>query len=213
MMGDSGYELLFLQDRLDPGARASEWPACNRIVYVVSGSATIAGQSLGADEGRLGADAIAPVAGDGGAELWRWELWPVAAAPDDPALAMRAPITTLEVGDGWLMRLDSVSFPPGGCAYLHVHQGPGIRCLLEGRIRIDSEGQSTSYGPGEPWFEAGPEPVFAQADESEATRFIRAMVLPRALLGERSIRYVRAEDQDKPKSQSYKIYCDEIVAL
>ena len=40
------------------------------------------------------------------------------------------------------------AFPPGGCAYLHRHQGPGIRCLLEGGIRIDTHGRSTSYGPG-----------------------------------------------------------------
>ena len=37
-----------------------------------------------------------------------------------------------------LMRGDSVAFPPGGCAYLHRHQGPGIRCLIEGGIRIDT---------------------------------------------------------------------------
>jgi len=24
-----------------------------------------------------------------------------------------------------IMRNDSVSFPPGGCAFMHTHQGPG----------------------------------------------------------------------------------------
>ncbi len=47
-----------------------------------------------------------------------------------------------------LMRGDSVAFPPGGCAYTHVHQGPGIRCVIEGGLRIDTHGRSTSYGPG-----------------------------------------------------------------
>ena len=46
------------------------------------------------------------------------------------------------------MRGDSVAFPPGGCAYLHRHQGPGIRCLIEGGIRIDTHERSTSFGPG-----------------------------------------------------------------
>ncbi len=51
----------------------------------------------------------------------------------------------------------SGSAPPGGCAYLHRHQGPGIRCLVEGGIRIDTHGRSTSYGPGGAWYESGPE--------------------------------------------------------
>ena len=33
-----------------------------------------------------------------------------------------------------LMRGDSVAFPPGGCAYRHHHQGPGIRCMIEGGV-------------------------------------------------------------------------------
>ena len=66
------------------------------------------------------------------------------------------------------MRGDSVAFPPGGCAYLHRHQGPGIRCLVEGGIRIDTHGRSTSYGPGGAWYETGPDPVFAQAAPRQA---------------------------------------------
>ncbi len=42
-------------------------------------------------------------------------------------------------------------------------------------------------------------------------RFIRVMVLPRALHGERSIRYVDEADRDKPKRQTYKIFCDEFI--
>src|SRR5205807_8243916 len=106
-----------------------------------------------------------------------------------------------------LMRGDSVGFPPGGCAYLHTHQGPGIRCLIEGGIRIDTHGRSTSYGPGGAWFESGPEPVFAQGAD-RPTRFIRVMVLPRTLLGKSSISYVNEDDKARPKSQQYKIFMD-----
>ena len=109
------------------------------------------------------------------------------------------------------MRGDSVAFPPGGCAYLHTHQGPGIRCLIEGGIRIDTHGRSTSYGPGGAWFESGPEPVFAQGAD-RTTRFIRVMVLPRALIGKSSIAYVNEEDKARPKSQQYKIYVDAPIA-
>ncbi len=111
-----------------------------------------------------------------------------------------------------LLRGDSVAFPPGGCAFLHTHQGPGIRCLIEGGIRIDTLGQSTSYGPGGAWFEAGPHPVFAQAAADRPSRFIRAMILPRALVGKSSIRYVNDADRDRPKSQQYKVFVDVPIA-
>jgi hypothetical protein len=141
---------------------------------------------------------------------------------DDADLALRQATetlvqvhATLDPGAGrlWLMRCDSVAFPPGGCAYTHVHQGPGIRCLKEGSIRIDTEETSRRYGPGEAWFESGPQPVFAQADLALPTRFIRVMVLPRELRGRSSIRYVLAEDQDKPKTQTYRGYCEEPIDI
>ena len=111
------------------------------------------------------------------------------------------------------MRGDSVAFPPGGCAYLHSHQGPGIRCLIEGGIRIDTHGRSTSYGPGGAWYESGPDAVFAQAAADKPSRFIRVMILPRALTGKSSIQYVNEDDKAKPKTQSYKIYADAPIAF
>ncbi|MBV8953516.1 MAG: hypothetical protein JO179_05235 [Solirubrobacterales bacterium] len=108
-----------------------------------------------------------------------------------------------------LMRLDRVDFPPGGVAYLHTHQGPGIRVLLHGEIRIDSEGASHHYRPLEAWFETGPDPVFAAASETDSTAFVRCMILPRRLLGQSSIRYVREEDAAKPKPQRYTVFVDE----
>src|SRR3979409_2612044 len=93
-----------------------------------------------------------------------------------------AALDTLPQGD-LLLRGDSVAFPPGGCAYLHRHQGPGIRCLIEGGIRIDTHGRSTSYGPGGAWYESGPDGVFAQGAMDRASRFVRVMVLPRELIG------------------------------
>ena len=96
------------------------------------------------------------------------------------------------------MRCDSFSFPPGKCAFPHVHPGPGIRYVLEGSIEIDTGGSKTPHAAGEPWFESGPEPVFAQADEHTPTRFIRVMILPRSLVGRSSISYVKDENKDKP---------------
>jgi quercetin dioxygenase-like cupin family protein len=132
-------------------------------------------------------------------------------AAEAPTALLSAPVA-LPDDEGVLMRCDRVDFPPGGVAYLHTHQGPGIRVLLHGSIRIDTGGQSHSYGPLEAWFEPGPEPVYAAASESEPMAFVRCMVLPARLKGHSSIRYVRSEDAEKPKPQRYTVFVDEILA-
>jgi len=53
------------------------------------------------------------------------------------------------------MRCDRVDFPPGGIAYTHTHQGPGIRCLLGGRDPHPGVRCRASRAAGEAWFEAG----------------------------------------------------------
>src|SRR5205809_462948 len=112
--------------------------------------------------------------------------------------------TALSDGEAWS--------GPGGCAFLHKHWGPGIRCLLDGGIRIDTHGRSTSYGPGTPWYETGSDPVFAQAALDRPSRFIRVMVLPRSLLGKSSFQFVNEEDKAKPRVQQYKIFTDLPIA-
>lgn len=190
----------------------------NRIVYLVHGEIEVAGKTYTDDHSWHGRGGASLKAASRGATVWRWELSP---AKTD-AVMLAAPngssnmklISPLSLPDSdLLMRNDSVSFPPGGCAFRHTHQGPGIRCLIDGGIRIDAEGHSASYGPGGAWFEAGPEPVFAQAAADRPSRFIRVMILPASLLGASSIYYVNPEDRDKPKSQTYKSYVDELVSV
>ena len=125
---------------------------------------------------------------------------------------LTAYLETLPKGE-LLMRGDSVGFPPGGVAYRHRHQGPGIRCLVEGGIRIDTHSRSTSYGPGGAWYETGPDPVFAQAAMDRPSRFIRVMILPRALTGKSSLEYLNEDDKTKPKTQQYKIYADAPISF
>lgn len=130
-------------------------------------------------------------------------------APADDAL-LSAELTPTD-GGPFLLRCDRVDFPPGGVAYLHTHQGPGIRVLLFGSIRIDTQGETHTYAPFEAWFEPGPEPVFAATSESEPSAFVRCLVLPRHLQGQSSIRYVRDEDAAKRKPQRYSVFVDELV--
>ena len=86
-----------------------------------------------------------------------------------------------------------------------------MRRLSEGTIRIDTLGNSCSYGPGGAWFETGPDQVFAQADETHDSRFIRTMILPGSLIGSSSLSYVREEDKSKPKSQIYRSFGEVVI--
>jgi hypothetical protein len=205
--------LRLYEDTLANDGAGLSLPARPYMIYVVHGSIVVADRTARRDEGLSGEDAAHIKGGPEGATLWRWEFaadGSPAAPPAGSAVVSHEKFAArLDVlPDGpLLLRGDSVAFPPGGCAYLHRHQGPGIRCLLEGGIRIDTHGRSTSYGPGSPWFENGPEPVFAQATD-RPTRFIRTMILPIAYLGRSSVEYLREEDKAKPKTQSYKIYAD-----
>ena len=189
-------------------------PARPRMVFVVHGTAVVDGTSVAAGEAWHGQHEATLRAGPEGAALWRWDLIGAGDAvppPGGTGLRSREKLTAvldnLPPGE-LLLRGDSVAFPPGGCAFRHTHQGPDIRCLIEGGIRIDTHGRSTSYGPGGAWFEAGPDPVFAQAAADRPSRFIRVMILPRSLLGQSSIRYVHRADRDKPKSQAYRVFVD-----
>jgi hypothetical protein len=146
------------------------------------------------DEARFG-----PARVDGHALVWQLDGTPPTAA------RLRADV---DLPDDALVRCDRVDFPAGGIAYTHTHPGPGIRCLLFGSIRIESGGESHEYGPFEPWFESGPEPVFAAASEREPSAFVRVMVLPREWEGKRTIRYVDPADDEKPKLQRATIFLE-----
>ena len=188
-----------------------------RAIYVSAGSISVDGENVPLDGGVVLTDAATLCAGGDGATVWRWEVRSSNVDADvyghRTTLRLAGRIDPAAIADELLIRLDSVAFPPGGAALLHTHQGPGIRCLREGEIRIDTEGRSSSYCPGGAWFESGPEPVFAQASINVSSRFIRTMVLPRSLLGASSIRYVNDEDRDRPKSQTYRVFSEKPINL
>jgi len=205
--------LRLYEDVLSNEAAEVSLPALPRMIFVTHGSLAVADRTVRDGEAWSGEGAATLKAASGGATVWRWEL--AADNAGNGAVAgkgivsrekLSAELATIPNG-ALLLRGDSVAFPPGGCAYLHRHQGPGIRCLLEGGIRIDTHGRSTSYGPGCPWYESGPDPVFAQAAD-RPTRFIRVMILPVAYVGKSSAEYLNEEDKAKPRVQQYKIFAD-----
>jgi hypothetical protein len=209
-------KLSLFEDVYKNGAVANLPPGI-RMFFVAHGAVMIDGRELQTGSTWFGEGNVSCTGGTEGATVWRWDLSqgeasPIQASDVSTRTKLSATLDTIPKGD-LLFRGDSVAFPPGGTALTHRHQGPGIRCMIEGAIRIETHGRSTSYGPGGAWFETGPDDVFAQADLHRPSRFIRVMVLPRTLLGQSSIRYVREEDKNKPKSQKYEVFIDQPIAL
>ena len=204
-------QLALLEDQLEEGARLS-LAAGHRVVYVVTGRVQIDRSMMRENEARHVSESCT-VQALAAARLWRWELRPDDADGHDAShttVKLARPITLPE--GGALMRADRVDFPPRGIAYTHTHQGPGIRMLLRGRFRVETDGRTLVVEPGQPWFERGPDPVYAESIVDEPTSFVRVMILPAALLGKSSIRYLKPEDQARPKSQTYTVFVDAPLA-
>ncbi len=220
----SGYALRLFEDVLAAAGESAAVPPRHRVVYVVEGRVLVSadGQAgtFAANSAWFGTGSCTVQAGAERARLWRWELVRTPVTDDGVAsgpgvkssLLLRSDIE-LDPTSEYLMRCDRVDFPPGGIAYTHTHSGPGIRCLLRGKIEISVNEEAFSRQPGEPWFERGTDPVLALASSDEPTSFVRAMILPRSLRGRSSIQYVRAEDLDKPKLQVYTRFADEFIDL
>lgn len=218
------YELSLYKDEAAPQARL-HLAASNalRAIYVIHGGLRVrAGDFngvLGGNSAFHTTDAAQLAAG----HLTTWTLrWELTRAGASDALASGEGITSkklltaampLDPGKDYLLRCDRVEFAPDGEALTHTHRGGGIRCLIAGGIDIHTGNSVHRYAPLEPWFEAGPEPVYAKACPTMVTAFARVMILPRELLGKSSIAYVKPEDVDKPKNQKYQVFIDTPIAL
>ena len=221
-MGHTSFCLRIYHDNLTEGAEAT-LPKARRVIYCVSGQASLSApgntQTITGDQAFF-SDGECTVRGDGeGARLWRWEL----VAMSEPRGEIRAKgIKSSDAGNyeieldtsiKRLMRLDRVSFPLGGEALTHIHAAPGVRCQLMGNLLVDSVGHRTRLWPADSWVEHGPDPVYAKASEKELSAFVRVMIVPEEYRGRSTITYVRPEDKDKPKSQSYTRYLEEPITL
>jgi len=208
-------------DRLSARASVGPLSKANRAIYVCEGTVIVRCAGIAAALANncvwQGAGNPSITAGPAGARLLRWELSrgeakPFADADATSELILEAE-PRIEPGADYLMRCDRVDFPPGGVAFTHTHKGSGIRCLQSGRIRIDTQGHDFWVEPGGAWFETGVDPVFAETRQDGTTHFVRVMILPQAVRGKSSITYVKPEDQDKPKTQQYRVFVDEPIDL
>ncbi len=158
------------------------------IIYVWKGSVIINGREVEADSAVYIEDFASIKASPGGVYLWRWEL-----------ISESAPIHLLK-GEGiesvlrksrqvkmfelvptskWLFRLDAIVDNQGSTG-LHSHPGSGIRCLIKGNLRTESEkGESgDNRNPGDCWYEEGAYPLISTTDEGVKATFLRGMILP-----------------------------------
>ncbi len=217
-------QLSLYKDEAAPKA-AIHLPAGNavRAIYVIHGGLRVSTDNfngvLGGNSAFYTSDSLRLSAGNLTTWVLRWELTragaPVALASGEGVTSKKlltAPVH-LDPAKDWLLRCDRVDLPPDGEALTHTHQGGGIRCLLAGAIDIHTNNTAHRYLPLEPWYEAGPDAVYAKAAPNVSTGFARVMVLPRSLIGQSSISYVKAEDLDKPKNQQYQIFIDTPVML
>jgi len=140
-------------------------------------------------------------------------VWQLDATEEEADGALLSRRVELDPFVEWVLRCDRVDFPPGGVAYTHTHPGPGIRYLLHGRLDVHTEGRMSSYGPGGAWFESGPEPVLAESSQHNPTAFVRVLVLPAEWAGQRTIRYVNAADDARPKLQTARIFLEHPLTL
>ena len=183
------FTLRLYDDLFAPNAKTNQGlKAQHSIVYVYRGSATVNGQPLGQNAAMYCKDVASIAAGPEGAAIWRWELVRT-ADPNNIACAdavlsrlrmsRRIRMFELVPTSKWLFRLDCI-YNNRGSTGLHSHPGSGIRCMIEGQLRVQSEkGEcSDNRAPGDCWYEEGGYPLVSTSDPGNTADFLRGMVLP-----------------------------------
>ncbi len=183
------YTLRLYHDTFNPGAEAvPSLEAQHSNVYVFAGSASVNGSTMERDTAAYARDTLHIKAGPLGAKVWRWELVRASEANNlatgegvASRLKMSRHIRMFELvpTSKWLFRLDSIIENQGSTG-LHSHPGSGIRCMIEGQIRIESDkGECADNNlPGDAWYEEGSYPLVSTTDPGNKATFLRGMVLP-----------------------------------
>ena len=65
-----------------------------------------------------------------------------------------------------------IAFPKGFKTPQHVHEGPGPRYVVKGRVRIEEDGQVNEYGPGQVFWESGAVMTAENVSDGEAELII-----------------------------------------
>ena len=178
------FHLRLFDDVYPPGAAVTATrPAPHSILYVFAGSAAIAGSPLTHQEAGYFRDDLSVEAGPAGAAIWRWELVErteplgiTGAEGVHSRLRMARDVKMFELvpTSRWLFRLDKIiGFE--GTTGMHSHPGSGIRCMIQGHLRAESEkGENAEASkPGDVWYEEGAYPLVSTVNPGIKTTFLR----------------------------------------
>lgn len=69
-------------------------------------------------------------------------------------------------------RTIKVVFSKGYKTPLHTHEGPGPRYVVKGKLKVEQQGQSHEYGPGEVFWETGDSMTVENVGDGEAEMVI-----------------------------------------
>lgn len=65
-----------------------------------------------------------------------------------------------------------ILFPKGFKTPQHIHNGPGPRYVVKGRVKIEEGGQTQEYGPGQVFWESGATMTAENVSDGEAELLI-----------------------------------------
>jgi len=182
------YALNKWADKLEPNAKnIPSIHAQHSCVYVAAGSAMVNGQHVAAESAVYVEDFLDVRAGSDGALIWRWGIQPDNTGTGvlqgdgvDSCLRMSRRVKMFEMvpTSKWLFRLDCIMGFEGTTG-LHSHPGSGIRCMLSGHLRTESEkGENTDNSKfGDVWYEEGAYPLVSTVNDGIKTTFLRGMIL------------------------------------
>ena len=218
------YTLTLYHDQVAAeGAASAALPAAPRIIYARHGTVTLNGETLRNDAARFYDGPVTLASTGDWAQVWRWELTPVNAAPMlyDGAgifssLRMARVISSLALNPGtsWVFRLDQITSAAGRIADRHQHPGPGIRCLKEGSFNVQQDAESgRDFAPGDAWWETGSDTVIAWSSRSMAAKFMRGMILPTEWEGKVTGTWLSATATAAPPKGTWQLYLDKVIAL
>ena len=185
-------------------------PGLPRFVYVRDGEARLEdGTVLGAGDGRF----LPTGARISGGTLWLYEAGPHASFLEGAgiSLVLSRPLA-LERAETRLLRADRIESRSGSVTPRHFHRGPGIRRVLYGSILGQIGDHWDRFDAGRAWFESGTEAVVGRNVHSGNSAFIRLLVLPISLQGERtSFVATDVAEAAKPRAVQNRIFAEVTV--
>ena len=159
------------------------------MLYVLHGELVVNGKLFNNNTAEYVEDHANLQAGSEGAMIWRWTI----TRESDGQLALlqgngitstlclsrRVKMFEMVPTSKWLFRLDTIIGFEGSTG-LHSHPGSGIRCILDGHLRTESEkGENTDNSrEGDVRCEEGAYPLISTVDPGKSTTFLRGMILP-----------------------------------